>query len=315
MKKYKLLVVPSELGAGTRGAGMGIEALKVVARDKGDSTFAEVEIEEVADLNHLLDGPYRYPFAKYAEGIAEVGDEVCQKMVALMKDQGNALVLSGDHSMAFATIAGLKTAYPEKTLGIVWVDAHADLHSPYTSPTGNMHGMPLAMAAAEDNRSSKVNDPAADALEIWERLKNLGVKGSKYRYPHLFYIGVRSVESPEVALLEKHKITNLTVEEFRSIGVREAVHRVEAQLANCDLIYVSFDVDSMDPSISRGTGTPVEGGLEFKEALDLNVALASLEKVVTWEMVEINPTLDSENAMAKHAYDILKPVLRIFKEK
>jgi arginase len=123
------------------------------------------------------------------------------------------------------------------------------------------------------------------------------------------------VEKPEIALMEKHGITNLTVEAFRALGVQETLGRIQNQLADCDMIYVSFDVDSMDPSISRGTGTPVPGGLDFEEALELNVALAALEKVKAWEMVEINPLLDTENAMAKHAYEILKPVLQSFKEK
>jgi len=315
MSKYRVIAVPSELGAGTRGASMGIDALKAVARTKGERIFSEMEILEVKALNHLLDGPYKYPNAKYAEGIAEVGSKVCEAIVETLHDQGSAIVLSGDHSMAFSTIAGLKKTFPEKTVGIVWVDAHADLHSPFTSPTGNMHGMPLAMAAAEDNTESKVNDPKPDALEIWTRLKNLGIQGPKFKYEHLFYIGVRSVEAPEVALMKKHQITNLTVEEFRKVGVQQTIERIENQLADCDLIYVSFDVDSMDPSVSRGTGTPVEGGLSFEEALELNVALATLDKVVTWEMVEINPTLDTKNAMAQNALEILKPVMQTFAKK
>lgn len=315
MKKYRIISVPSELGAGTRGASLGLDALKVEARTKGERFFSEIDIIELREFNHVLDSPPKYPNAQYADEIALVGESVCDTVVDVLEDQGHCLILSGDHSMAFASICGVKKAFPDKRLGIIWIDAHADLHSPYTSPTGNMHGMPLAMAAAEDNMESKINDPLEDAVEAWSKLKNTGVKGAKYEYRDLFYIGVRSVEKPEVALMEKNNITNVTVDELRERGIAEVVKEAEAQLADCDLIYISFDVDSMDPSVSKGTGTPVEHGLTFEEAKELNTVLTSLPKVKAWEMVEINPTLDTENRMAKHAYQILKNVLANFQNK
>lgn len=315
MKKYKVVSVTSELGAGTRGASLGLEGMKAVARTGHDTTFDDVEIVAIKNRNDLLDVPPVHPNAKYCEGILEVGAEVCDSVAESIKHSNGSVIVSGDHSMAFASISGLKKSFPGKTIGIVWVDAHADLHTPYTSPTGNMHGMPLAMAASEDNKDSQINQPLDESVAIWEKLKNVGYEGPKYHYDHLIYVGVRSAEKPERSLMDTKGIVNVTVDEFREIGLDETFQKIKERLADCDLVYVSFDVDSMDPSVSKGTGTPVPGGLSFEEALDLNVKLANWEKVKVWEIVEINPLLDTENKMAACGFEIFGRVLPIFQNK
>lgn len=304
MKSIEFIEVPSELGAGTRGASLGVEALKVSARNKQSNLFANYKSTKLSHRNHDLDLPPHNPNGKYIEGILEVGEKHAQTVTKVIGDQNFPLILSGDHSMAYASIAGIKKAFPNKRLGIIWIDAHADLHSPYTSPSGNMHGMPLAMAAAEDNQDCRINNPKKDTIDKWNKIKNLGIEGPKYNYEDLVFIAVRSTEKPEQYLIDKNSMLNITVEELRETGLDAAIEKTKKRLNNCDIVYISFDVDSMDPSLSRGTGTPVDNGLSHEEAIELNSKLISWEKVAAWEMVEINPTLDELNKMANLAFEV-----------
>jgi len=216
------------------------------------------------------------------------------------------LVLAGDHSSANATIAGIKAAYPTKTLGVVWIDAHADLHSPYTTPSGNVHGMPLAAALGVDNLKQQRNVPDAETEFFWHRLQNLGEPGPKLLPEHLVYVVVRDTEEQEDALIEELGIKWIKLPEIKAKGSRQLTREIYEHLRFCDLVYISFDVDSLDSSFSIGTGTPVEDGLYLSEAENLCQDLLENERVVCFEMVEINPTLDNGNTMAKNAFNILE---------
>lgn len=310
MNTITIIEVPSELGAGTRGAAMGIDAIKAAARSEYKFLFQNYRSTRIKSQNELLDKPSKNPHAKYINGISEVGQSLCGAVKDEIVKNSFPIILSGDHSMAHASIAGLKSSMPDKRIGIIWIDAHADLHSPYTSPSGNMHGMPLAIAAAEDNIECKINEPVEKTKKLWENLKNLGVEGAKYDYQDLVFLGVRSTEKPERHLMEKHNILNLTVEECRENGMDWAIEQTKQRLADCDFVYISFDVDSMDPSLSRGTGTPVPGGFMLDEVVKLNSELVQWSKTRAWEMVEVNPVLDEVNKMGKLALNVLENVLR-----
>lgn len=309
MKSIEIVGVPSELGAGTRGASMGLDALRAAARENSKDIFHRFPIYEIKVNNELLDQPSDNRYGKYIDGILKVGNRVQKEIKQNLKEDQFSVVLSGDHSMSYATIAGIKARFPKKKLGIVWVDAHADLHSPYTTPSGNMHGMPLAMAAAEDNLDKKVNEPDSETAKKWKEIKNLGFAGPKYSYEDLVFVGVRSTEGPEEYLMEKHDILNIGVDELRYQGIEAAMSRIKERLKDCDIVYGSFDVDSLDPSLSRGTGTPVEHGITLREAIEVNKALVSWKKTQVWEMVEINPVLDDKNKMAKLGLEVLENVL------
>jgi arginase len=214
--------------------------------------------------------------------------------------------MAGDHSTAYGTISGIKKAYPKKRLGVIWIDAHADLHTPFTTPSGNMHGMPLAMAFGIDNLESKVNDPRGATLDYWEQIKNVGIPGPKINPEDLVYIAVRDMEKPENYLINKFNINFIEVEEVKKKGAAEMAQHALRMLDHCDLIYISFDVDSIDSRFSTGTGTPVPNGLTVEEAKTLNAELCKDPKVCAYEIVEINPTLDTENRMAESAFEILE---------
>ncbi|MBS1688760.1 MAG: arginase, partial [Bacteroidetes bacterium] len=216
------------------------------------------------------------------------------------------LVLAGDHSTAGGTLAGIKMAKPKNRLGVIWIDAHADLHTPYTTPSGNMHGMPLTTALDEDNLDNQVHNPDPQTVELWNKLKHLGKVHPKILPEDIVYIALRDFEKEEEYLIKKYNIKVIPVQEVRKKGVENVVRQTLLHLSNCDDIYVSFDVDSLDSSISRGTGTPVSNGLREKEAEDLIASFMQNHKICCFEIAEVNPTLDKENLMAEIAFNILQ---------
>ena len=288
MRKIRLVEVRSELAAGTRGASLG----------KHSDFFLRFQPIRVKNENDLLFQEPKFKNAKYGEGVYTVLKRVCDAVSDLRSEGLFPIVLAGDHSTAAGTIAGIKKADPDKRLGAIWIDAHADFHSPYTTPSGNMHGMPLAMATAIDNIECEQNDVEEETEALWERIKSIGMRGPKMKPEDVVFIGVRDTESPEDFLMEKYGIKNFTTAEVS----KEALEI----LKDCDQIYISFDVDSLDTSISVGTGTPVPEGLTKEQALELNIELIKDKRVCCWEIVEVNPTLDTENRMANNAFEILE---------
>lgn len=304
-KNIKLVKVRSELGAGTRGASLGVGALRTACLDLGSDYFTRFDEVNVPVYNDALFEEPSSTTAKYIESIYKTLDGVSDHVAEVLKSGEFPLVLAGDHSTAAGTIAGIKKADPQSRLGVIWIDAHADLQTPYTSDTGNMHGMPLAMAINEDNLDEQVNDPEPHVIKYWEKLKALGIEGQKVKPTDIVFIGGRSIDEAEEVLMDRFGITNITVEEMRKKGIKETVKQTLELLKDCSCIYISFDVDSMDAKVSMGTGTPVKHGLKVEEAKELNALLVQNNKVCCYEMVEVNPTLDTENRMAEVAFEIL----------
>lgn len=308
MRCVKLIEVKSEVGAGARGASMGIEALHIASYKKLDDYFCLYPIQQVPVSNNSLCRTTAFKYAKRVDAILENLTQTCKCIAQNFQENYFPIVLSGDHSNSAATIAAIKQTFPDKNLGVIWIDAHADLHSPYTSPSGNMHGMPLAMALAEDNLENQINSVDSLTQSFWNKIKNIGYKGAKLSPQNIVFVALRDTEKQEEALIRKHQIPNYTVAELRQRGIESIAQEIlEEKLAHCELIYISFDVDSLDANISVGTGTPVANGLSIEEATALNQALVKDERVCAWEMVEINPALDDKgNLMAEVAFDILK---------
>jgi arginase len=309
MRPVRLIEVSSELGAGTRGASLGVKAMRAVAQEFQRDLFHRLDTVSItADHDVLFSEPHSLS-AKYLAEIKQVIGEVCDTVSQTLTDEQFPLILAGDHSTAAGTILGVKRAIGEKRLGVIWIDAHADLHTPYTTPSGNVHGMPVAMAAAVDNLSERQNSVSENTKQIWEELKNMCFEGAKFDLRDFVLISGRDLEDQELKLIDQHQALNITVEQLRKQGISETVGSVFDHLAGCDAIYISFDVDSMDPSVSLGTGTPVPGGLSAEEAVELNRLLILNKKVLAWEMVEINPLLDTKNKMARVGFDVLETVI------
>jgi arginase len=306
MRNIKILEVRSEIGAGTRGASLGVDAIKIAALDFMSNLFVNFPSEVIETENRLLYEPVASPYAKRIQGVHAMYDKVSKAVCETVKSGLFPLVLAGDHSTAGATIAGLKMAKPKRRLGVVWIDAHADMHSPYTTPSGNMHGMPLAVSLGEDNVENQLHNPDATTVEFWNKLKNMGKIEPKILPEDIVFIALRDFEKEEEAIIKKGNIKVIPVAEVRRKGVENVVRQTFLHLSNCDDIYVSFDVDSLDSSISRGTGTPVSNGLREREAEDLVASFMQHHKICCFEIAEVNPTLDKENLMAEIAFNILQ---------
>lgn len=306
MKEIKIIEVKSEIGAGTRGASMGVEAMKIASLDLNSDFFRLYDSVEVENVNELLFDGAKHSYAKFIDGVLIMEERVCLEVYEQLFDEYFPIIMAGDHSTSYGTIAGIKKAHPKSRLGVIWIDAHADIHTPFTTPSGNMHGMALAMACGIDNLECKVNDPRGETLDYWEQIKNVGMQGPKINPEDIVYIAVRDLEKPENYLLNKYNVNFIEVEDVKKLGGAKIAEKALQMLDHCDYIYVSFDVDSMDSRISTGTGTPVPNGLAVDEAKTLNAELAKSPKVIAWEIVEVNPTLDTENRMAESAFEILE---------
>lgn len=316
MKPIKILKNRSDIGAGTRGSDMGIDAIEIAAINANNNYFTQFDFEDIATENQSIYNKTKNSFAKRIKNIHSHCTRVSNAVFNNIKNNNFPLVLSGDHSSALGTISGIKKAYPNKKLGVVWIDAHADLHSPYTSPSGNIHGMPLAAALSEDNMDCKINTVTSETEEHWIGMKNIGFSGAKIKPEDLIFFGVRDTEDPEDKQIEKLGIKNYKVEEVRYRTLKTCVNEAIEKLKDCDNIYVSFDVDSMDcDAISYGTGTPVPKGFDQYEVIQIINQLLETKKVVCLEFVEVNPLLDTKgNKMAETAFEVLDNVTNVLKE-
>ncbi len=306
MKNIKLIEVPSEIGAGTRGASLGIDAIKIAALDFMSNFFVHFPSEKIPTENNILFEPIASPYAKRIKGVAAMYEKVSKAVTETIKSNFFPVVISGDHSMSGATIAGIKMAKPKSKLGVIWIDAHADLHTPYTTPSGNMHGMPLATAIGEDNMEFAVHELNEETTKQWDYLKNIGKMMPKVLGEDVVFISLRDYEKEEKGLIEKYGMKVITTNEVRRKGPESIVRSVLRYLSDCTDIYVSFDVDCLDSSISKGTGTPVSNGLKEREAEDLVSKFMQNRKICCFEITEVNPTLDKENLMAEIAFNILQ---------
>ena len=316
MREIKLIKNRSDIGAGTRGSDLGIDAIEIAAINKEHHFFKEYESIDIATVNEIVYQNQKTPFAKNIDGILHVCTELSEAVKETIQQDKFPLVLSGDHSSALGTISGVKSAYPDKRIGVVWIDAHADIHSPYTTPSGNVHGMPLSAVLANRNMDQAINEVDQYTEEKWKAIENIGGITPKIQAKDIIYFGVRDTEAPEDHIINKEGIRNYKVEEVRYRGMQSCMNEALEQLSDCDLIYISFDVDSMCDSISKGTGTPVSKGFYPKEIEEIIRYVVDSKKVVCFEVVEVNPLLDEGgNKMAETAFDVLDKLVALISTK
>ncbi len=312
MKEIKLIKNRSDIGAGTRGSDMGVDAIEIAAINKHSDYFGSYDFEDVITENESIYNKKNNSFAKRINSVFNQCKRLSNHVKVNLQEGKFPIVLSGDHSSALGTISGVKAAYPTKRVGVVWIDAHGDLHTPYTSPSGNIHGMPLGAAIADDNLDCQINDVDRETTDLWERMKNIGAPGQKVLPEDIVFFGVRDTEEPEDKQMEKHGIKNYMVAEVRYRGLEVCVKEALEKLNDCDVIYVSFDVDAMDcDMISYGTGTPVPKGFDQYEVIAIINQLLQSNKVACVEFVEVNPLLDLRgNKMAETAFEVLQEVTK-----
>ena len=311
MNPIRIIKNRSDIGAGTRGSDMGIDAIEIAAINLENNFFNKHSHIDIKTHNETIYNKTKNTFAKRI-------DFVCQQCERLREEVKNELqkgffplILSGDHSSALGTLSGIQMANPKKVIGVIWLDAHADIHSPYSTPSGNIHGMPLAAALAFDNKEFSKNNVSRSTENNWLRMKNMGNKSPIIKPENLIYFGVRDTEKEEDQIIRLKKIKNFSVDEVRNIGLKRSIDQALNRLISTDIIYVSFDIDSLDCELlSRGTGTPVSKGFITKEIISIIKGVKNSGKLVALEVCEINPLLDNKgNQMAKSAFEVISSVL------
>ena len=297
VERFKLITVESDFGAGKKGAALGPQALI--------NELKQLKFSAIDMYNYLSLAPNELPpstdtpYGKNIENITNFQLKICENISETIRLNKIPFIISGDHSSANALISGIKDVHANSRIGVVWIDAHADLHSPYTTPTGNIHGMPIAALMGQDHREMGKNQPKEITKTLWETLKKLGRRRitPKIQANDLVFISLRSAEGEEEKIIAKENIKVFNPSLIKDLGIEEVAKQTLHQLQNCEYIYVSFDVDSLDSSISVGTGTPVEDGLSMDEAVYLLKTFIGLKNLIGFEITEINPVLDEKNPM------------------
>lgn len=269
IQRVDIIGVPMDLGASRRGVDMGPYAVRYARLNE---RLRGMKIPEIYDHGNLQ-VPQREEFAhgdqhaKYFDIIHDVCEQLASEVESILSKGGVPIVLGGDHSIAMGTLAGLKRARGEAA-GLVWVDAHSDINSPDTSPSGNVHGMPLWFALKEGHADPK----------------------------RTVQIGLRDVDPHEKENLRAAGVVAFTMSDVDRMGMTHVMEEaIRIAGAGAAPIHMSFDMDGIDPSEAPGTGTPVKGGLSFREAHLAMEMLAESGKLGSIEMVEINPILDTRN--------------------
>ncbi len=307
----KIVQVYSDIAGRRKGAGLGIDALMNSCKEQGSRYFKKYSSEVILDENSSFLNNTSYKYAKYIDKVSLVIERVASRIKDLREENFFPIVLSGDHASSAGTMHGLKMAHPNDEIGVVYIDAHADIHSPYTSSSGNMHGMPLAIVTAQDNIESKINNPTIEEQRHWERLKGLSGIEPSIKPENIVFCALRDYERAEDELINRNSMSKYTAKDITYKGVKTVVEEIFKKLNHCKYIYVSFDVDSIDPIYLPGTGTPSEYGLSFDQALQLNMQILKNEKVCCWEITEINPKYDENNRGTTAIFNILELVTKM----
>lgn len=316
MPKVILVKNRSEIGAGTRGSSLAVNAIRIASIKMQEHAFFHLPSVVVKNKNEWIETECSTPHALNIEKVLQVYKNIVKKITPILKNNDFPLIISGDHSNAGGTIAAIRKAYPDKRIGLVWIDAHADLHSPFTTPSGNIHGMALAISLAEDNLENAINKPNKETLDYWHDLKLAGGVEPEILPEDMVFVGLRSYEAAEEAIITKDELKNYSMMEIVNRGVPAVGNEILDRLSDTDLIYVSFDVDVMDLEISQGTGTPVKHGLSQHQVMELIKILVANPKVVAFEAVEVNPLLDLKgNVMAEIALETLVEVMHIVEKR
>jgi len=292
-EKIRIIGVPMDLGASRRGVDMGPSALRVAGLQSHLKQLGR-QAEDIGNIavRQPEEQPYGEKRAKYLEAIAETCQGLAETVRTTLEEDLMPLVLGGDHSIAVGTTAGAAAHFSKqsKRIGMIWLDAHADMNTPETSPSGNVHGMPLA---------SLMGYGPPELIEM------AGTK-PMVRPQNVALIGVRELDAKERRLVKESGVRIFTMRDIDERGMQEVMAEALA-IAGDDTagIAVSLDMDFVDPSEAPGVGTPVRGGATYREAHLALEMIADKGSVISLELVEINPVLDLHNATANLGVELI----------
>lgn len=292
VKPVHIIGVPLDLGGGRRGVDMGPSAVRIaglgerlaamgrVVFDKGDLTTPIPETQVTRD-----------PTKRYIKDIAKVCQKVYQQTLQSITDGALPIVIGGDHSLAAGSVGASADFAIEKggKLGVLWVDAHGDMNTPATTSSGNVHGMPLAALVGAE--------PA--------ELSTIGRHSPKLQADQVVLVGIRNLDEAEKKRIRAAKVHVFTMKDIDKHGIAVVMKRaLKLATTGTSGLHVSFDLDACDPSIAPGVGTPVKGGLDYREAHMVMEMIADSGRMTALDLVEVNPILDSQNQTAMLATEL-----------
>ncbi len=291
--EVNIIGVPSDFGANRRGVDMGpsamryaglinkIERLNKRVNDLGDINLPQADCKDSNQEN-----------IKCLNQIVETCNLLATKVENSIKNNKFPIILGGDHSITMGSLAGVVEA--KNRIGLIWIDAHGDFNTDQTTETGNIHGMPLAAIAGQG----------------LAELVSLGGVSPKLAEENIVLIGVRDLDEGERTLLKESNITVFTMDDIDKLGMFEVIQRaIEISSANVEGVHLSFDIDVVDPIEAPGVGTPVCGGITYREAHLALEALAEAKILTSMDLVEVNPILDKYNKTADLAVDLITSLL------
>ena len=299
-KSIVIIGFPIDLGADRRGVDMGPSALRYAqleeklerlgykVRDFGDLYIEGAETQQVRNLK-----------LKYLSEILRSSNILAKKVESLLNRKFFPLILGGDHSAAIGSVAGIASycRKQKKNLGMIWIDAHTDMNTPETTPSGNIHGMPLAVSLGLGEK----------------RLVRIGGFSPKLKPENVAMVGIRDVDPAEAKTVKVYREKGMqvyTMSEVDKLGIPEIMARIlEDFKGRINHIHMSFDLDGVDPEYASGVGTPVEGGLTYRESQLVMEMVADSGCMSSLEMVEVNPILDHKNETAMLAVDFIESAL------
>ena len=287
MKAVHIIGVPLDLGGNRRGTALGPSAFRIAGFaeqlaklglrvvDKGDVPSPIPERKGAGD-----------PHKRYVKDIARVCQRLFQASLSSFSEGAMPIVLGGDHSLGTGSVAAASAHMRKqgKPLGLIWVDAHGDMNNPSSSESGNVHGMPLAALLG--------SEPA--------ELAHFAGPAPAVSPKHTVLVGIRNLDEVEKKIVRASKVNVFTMKEIDRLGIAEVMARAIAiATKGTGGFHVSYDLDACDPTVAPGVGTPVKGGLSYREAHVVMETIAESGKMTSFDLVEVNPTLDIRNTTAE----------------
>ncbi len=292
-ENISIIGFPIDLGSGRRGVDMGPSAMRIAGLQNKLKNLG-YKVTDTGDIKIEIMEKQKTGNSKlrYIDEILKTSSILADAVESVLDKNNFPLCIGGDHSMALGTIAGI-SSYCKKNnlkLGVIWIDAHTDMNTDKTTPSGNIHGMPLAASLGLGNK----------------KLVNLRGFSPKLLPENCAIIGIRSIDEEEKKNIKKLKIPVYTMTEIDKMGIHRIINKILKQFGKTvDHIHVSFDVDSVDPTVAPGVGTPVPGGLSYREAHLLMESIAECGCMSSLEVTEINPILDHQNKSAVFTTDLI----------
>ena len=296
-KRVKIIGVPMDLGAGRRGVDMGPSAIRIAGLNQAIA-FQGFDVTDAGNVHvhppEAMSAPN--PRAHYLKEIAEASEELAAMVEAALVEGATPVVLGGDHSIAIGSVAGVAAYYQkqDQKIGIIWLDAHSDVNTPESSPSGNIHGMPLAALLG---RGAK-------------ELTNVAGFAPKVLPENTVIIGARSIDPGERDLLRELNIRVVTMSELDERGMASVIKEAtEIAASGTAGFHVTMDMDFIDPFYAPGVGTPERGGATYRESHLAMEKLADSGKVLSVEITEVNPLFDTSNQTATLAVELILSAL------